>query len=109
MKRLMVVAVSLLMVLSFGITYAEKDGSTKYEVRLSIVYNAVDRDEAISIVKQAIKLHDKACTVDVKVQKAGRNLDVTDGGSIFFSEDMTDKNMGTIEGCYTLENKAVLK
>lgn len=72
MKKL-IVAIVVLMALAIGLkaAYAADDPETKYEVTISVTYNAVSIEEANKIIADALERHKTACKTDVKAKKVG--------------------------------------
>lgn len=63
--------VGLSMFLLTGVSFAEE---VKYEVNISIKYNAVDKCEAANLVKQILSRHGDACETEVNITKIDDGL-----------------------------------
>jgi uncharacterized protein YdaL len=78
---------------------AKDDDSVKYEVTISVVYNAVGPVEASRIARVAMIDHKEACKVDVQVKKVtsgmvrGEDYIIYDG-NIDLTQEEYDRLMG---------------
>jgi hypothetical protein len=80
---------------------AKDDDSVKYEVTISVVYNAVSPAHAAKIAKSAMLEHLEACKVDVDVKKVmsgmvrGEDYGIDDGTlEIELTQEEYDRLMG---------------
>jgi len=55
-----------------------------YRVTISVTYNAVSGDDAVRIAREAVKTHEGACDVDVRIKKG------QEPGGITFSDSDYD-------------------
>ena len=74
-----IVAIVVLMALAIGLkaAYAADEPETKYEVTISVTYNAVSIEEANKIIADALERHKTSCKTDVKAKKVGDTLDIS--------------------------------
>ena len=88
MKKLFLIAVVLLIggALNANAIDANKPFPVKYEVTISVTWNAVTAEKVAELIALTTKEHEEACSVKVVVKKNGQrntisldSLSVTDG------------------------------
>jgi len=57
----------------------------QYQVKITIIYNAVDARKAVSLAENIMKLHGEACKVHIDIKKVGDN-----GLNVGLTSDATD-------------------
>lgn len=81
MKRLLIIATVIASVFVGSVWADETKETTKWQVNITIQYNAVDRGEAEKIAKRIMKQNEKACTAEVKIKKVdGQYITFSNGG-----------------------------
>lgn len=103
MKKRVVAILAILFVLqtiSFGFAEEKKKAETKYEVTITITYNAVSISEAQRLHNEAIEEHKDACKVTVKTEK-GQGLQ--SGMTYYFQPNAS--NTITLEDTKSLERR----
>lgn len=80
MKKL-IVAIVVLLALAIGlkVAYATDEPETKYEVTISVTYNAVGIEEANKIIADVLERHKAACKSEAKAKKVGSEAYFTVG------------------------------
>ncbi len=90
MKQIFIlISILLLSALVFAEEPKEKQ-DVKYEMTISVTYNAVTPEEAIRLTQEVIMAHSKACKVNVSTKKNGANgneaLTFTSPGNIYIDD-----------------------
>ena len=92
MRKLLVlflVGVLLCPAIAFG-----DDKPVTYELTIKITYNALENDDVVAILKDAIREHEKACKFDFRVVKGSNRAENLTSDNIIF----WDHGDGTIRG-----------
>lgn len=72
-KQVMAIVVVVLLFCSVATAANVKADEVKYEVTISVTYNAVTIEEANKIIADALERHKTACNVNVSTKKGPSN------------------------------------
>jgi len=71
MKALLAAIVLLLVVIPTSVGHSAKEEPVKYQVSITITYNAVTAEEAARLTKEMTEEHGSACSVKIVTTKNG--------------------------------------